>query len=369
VLLSLAKGSNANNNDFLARNGLRYGKLYGFAVDMSNNGPTKGLWRDEFHKQPNLAYNGAKVEGKWIATEWTWDGTVRNFQHDVAWEFQIPPPMDNRRELRGGNNYAWWSGNGNNAPGEKTEHVTPDPREGQSSFIQGSTAGYFGQYYVLGLPNALKNGIPDHLDGVYYVYQGELDVTDQIRLGGKGQYPNGLDARMNYAGDVDEPTVTATFEDIDGLEAFEDNHGNLRVIIQEDSGNIYGERMFITSPLEHDDDGKELTYYFVAMSGGQANARIGVGIPEGSAGPPNANEFSGAFDMSGLLRKNNNGQFALKASDNGYQKRKNDARVSINDKYIMLGLQAHHMRAGVIDTFNADRGGHWLCYQPDIPQN
>lgn len=43
----------------------------------------------------------------------------------------------------------------------------------------------------------------------------------------------------------------------------------LFVIIQEDSGNDLGERMFISSVLEHEDDGEELTYYFMGMSGGE----------------------------------------------------------------------------------------------------
>ena len=32
--------------------------------------------------------------------------------------------------------------------------------------------------------------------------------------------------------------------------------------------------MFITSVLEHEDDGEEITYYFVAMSGGTNNTHI-----------------------------------------------------------------------------------------------
>ena len=50
-------GSQAPASDFLARNGLRYGRIYGFAIDMSPEGPTGGEWRDEFHK--NGAENGA----------------------------------------------------------------------------------------------------------------------------------------------------------------------------------------------------------------------------------------------------------------------------------------------------------------------
>ena len=72
-------GSDAPDDDFLARNGLRYGKVYGFAIDMSASGPTGGLFRDAFHK-PRA--NGEQVEGKFVAIDWMWDGEAKNFRHD-----------------------------------------------------------------------------------------------------------------------------------------------------------------------------------------------------------------------------------------------------------------------------------------------
>lgn len=81
----LEDGSDASSDDFLARNGLKYGKLYGFATDMSNT----TQYRDDFHK---TASNGDKVDGKWIAQKWQWDGEVKNFHHDGGWEYQDAPP-------------------------------------------------------------------------------------------------------------------------------------------------------------------------------------------------------------------------------------------------------------------------------------
>ena len=107
-------------------------------------------------------------------------------------------------------------------------------------------------------------------------------------------------------------------------------------------GNKLGDRVFITSPLEHEADGNDLTYYFVAMSGGKENSRqvAGVGIPKGVACfdgekyESNAHEFSGVFDASGLVRKDETGSFAMSATDTGFAKRTNDALVSINEKYV-----------------------------------
>lgn len=96
----------------------------------------------------------------------------------------------------------------------------------------------------------------------------------------------------------------------------------------------------ITSALEHDADGVDLTYYFIAMSGGEQNSRMaaGVGVPkgvtchDGEKFISTSHEFSGVFDASGLVRKDMIGNFMLSASDPGSVKRANDRAVSINDK-------------------------------------
>lgn len=87
----------------------------------------------------------------------------------------------------------------------------------------------------------------------------------------------------------------------------------------------------------------------------------------GTNGGGSSHEFSGIFDMSGLVAKNDDGSFMLSASDTGAEKRAADGSVSINDKYIIFGLQAHNLNTGVIDTFQCDRGGQWLIYKPSLP--
>lgn len=213
-------------------------------------------------------------------------------------------------------------------------------------------------------------GLPDSFDGSYYVYQGELDITGQIELGGKGQYAGGRDATNNYDRNQALGEGKVTFEDIDGFEVFLGPDEKLYGIIQEDSGNDFGERMLITQALEHESDDMELTYYFIAMSGGSDNTRMsaGVGIPKGVSCGGNSHEFSGLFDMSAFLVRDDSGSFALSADADGSAKRAFDAMVPINDKTILIGLQAHNMECGIILTFEADRGGQWLIYNPAIPE-
>lgn len=108
-------GLPAPAEDFLARNGLRYGKMYGYAVDVSPTGPTQGLFRDAYHRSAN-ANNGAFVPGQWVAQNWSWDGQVKNFEHDGSWDYQNPTGVENM---------TWWNSGGLTTGGCKCEHGTP----------------------------------------------------------------------------------------------------------------------------------------------------------------------------------------------------------------------------------------------------
>jgi hypothetical protein len=367
-------GSDAPANDFLARNGLRYGKLYGFAVDMAPTGPTGGLFRDNFHK-PRA--NGARVDGKFVELDWQWNGTVKNFRHDGAWVWQHDPLGYE------GTNIKFWTSMGRDTSGSKTEHLSSDRRNGKAAFVVSSTAGYFGHFYLNNLGkvlNAANGGLPKEVSATYYVYQGENDVRAQIRLGGAGLLnivptcPGVVNASQN----CDNPfSIKDTFEDVDGFELINSSNG-LHAIIQEDSGNDLGERMFITK-LEHIDDGMELTYMFMAQSGGNLNTRMasGVGVPAGTNDGGDTHEFSGIIDLSGMLSKvtkkvkgkgskpSTESVFRIKSGD-GFAKRMAEGMVPINDKLIAIGLQAHNLDAGAIKAFKADRGGQVLLYKPSL---
>ena len=60
------------------------------------------------------------------------------------------------------------------------------------------------------------------------------------------------------------------------------------------------------------------------------------------------------------------GNFVCSAGD-GECKRAAEATVPINDKMIVLGLQAHNYWGGLISYFNADRGGQAYAYKPELP--
>ena len=72
-----------------------------------------------------------------------------------------------RLEIPEESDMMWWNANGYDASGSKTEHLSPDTRPGLSAFIQGSTAGYFGHYYIHEMGEVLEGaagGLPAEFD-------------------------------------------------------------------------------------------------------------------------------------------------------------------------------------------------------------
>jgi hypothetical protein len=122
----------------------------------------------------------------------------------------------------------------------------------------------------------------------------------------------------------------------------------------------------LLAPLEHEQDGKELTYYFLAMSGGAENTRMlnGVSVPAGTFTAALAHEFSGVFDLSGLLVRDESGAFVLSAEGTGAAKRAADRLLDINDKLIMVNVQAQSQSSGFLESFQLDRGGQLYMIKP-----
>jgi hypothetical protein len=106
--------------DFLSRNALRFGQLYGFATDT-----TEGVYRDAWH-MANV--KGAKVAGAYYPIDWKWDGVVKSFEHDGSFDFQDAP-------VGAPAGTEFWTASGPDKGGYKTEHVSP-AHNGKASYIQ-----------------------------------------------------------------------------------------------------------------------------------------------------------------------------------------------------------------------------------------
>lgn len=110
---------------------------------------------------------------------------------------------------------------------------------------------------------------------------------------------------------------------------------------------------------------------FFVMSGGKANTRqmAGAGAIAGAACHDDEkfladyHEFSGLFDLSGLLRRNGDGNFAMSAAVTGASKLMNQVQVDVNYEYILVRLKAGKLACGAITAFQVASG----CCISQIP--
>jgi len=190
-----------------------------------------------------------------------------------------------------------------------------------------------------------------------------------------GQTANGRDQTTMCDAVRDTPTCALenipgklTFEDIDGFEVIPAADGKEYSIFQEDGKNQFGERMFMyENSLEYGQNPTTKPFKFLAHSGGESNSRnrAMVSIPAGAWGGAEGHEFSGITDLSAFFVKNGDA-WALAASDAGHARYRWAKTVHMEDKLIVLNLQAHSLSAGHIKKFNADRGGQWLLWKPRL---
>lgn len=347
---------------FLERNGLEFGQVYGYAVDTSVSD------RDAWHLGNTRTATPAThtVNGKWAKINWQFDSSsITNIEESDMFHWQTEPVLPS--SVTG--TYKFWNSKGNDDDGKKTEHNSPSPI-GEHKFVQGSTAGYFGIYEVSSMASVLSGlsagALPTHFDGTYEMIEGETSgLNTRINLCSGGSCTQGkLAAAGKDATEMYDGSWKTTFEDVDGLEwiVAKDTtvgaptvtfHGATAYpykhyfVIQEDSGNHYGDRLFVA---EMPAANTAATYNFVAMAGGKSNTRMlsGVSIPAGTFNRATGSEFSGVADASGALRQTTMG---------GAARRIEEIQVGINDKSILIGLQQHSISKGVVETFGADRGG------------
>jgi hypothetical protein len=74
-----------------------------------------------------------------------------------------------------------------------------------------------------------------------------------------------------------------------------------------------------------------------------------------------SNEYSGSWDLTGLLAKDSSGVFIATPSS---RIRPIDSAVSINNKSIMLGIQHHMASGGIIGTKGLGEGGQIIMLKP-----
>jgi hypothetical protein len=362
----------------LARNGLLYGQLYGMAANgatytqlgiTSMNADNKML---DAYLQNAAAPKDFSV--RYYPTSYRWDG------------FGTPEAIKDTEVLR-------WAKDGDVVGGTaeaneqptgytffnsdtKVEHPAVDP-EGGFRYIQNHTrtGGILGIEFTnmvgdLTNNDPDKNGLPDYLSAdvtrILAAVNGALtlDVGDK----GVGHY----DATGNPSGATAEKHIklnSRKANDPDGLLWVKSSDADI-LIVDEDSGNDYGERKYAlvlnedTLAIEPNGEG-----YFIAQAGGTKNPRAiaGVSTYGGTYEARRNSEFSGSWNVTALVATKKDGSFYTEDELKGNGVQRVEQSLPLSEHVFIGAVQQGGESGGALKTTKADYGGQILMFSLDLP--
>jgi hypothetical protein len=380
---------------YLARNGLAYGRCYGFAVTAdtaaANNLTTvstyyyRGL---ENHFSNIARRNGDTMEGAFMPTSWRWDGNViPNWQTNM-YEWQDAPVSAfvgdglESTEIAFSSTHKFLNSTGSS--GDKAEHTSADPRGGQRFVVSANRfnpSGYILMYDMTGLTanlNGLATGqLPNSIacsakvavsygdSNNYYIYTGG---GAKNKLGFYST--NYSNARAQSSTNANEQRKVPYV--VDTLQWYAAAGGENWMYFGEDSSTIDAEACWLAKFDPNNLVGSNVETYFMSqLSGARNTTKALQTIPPRcnytvSATNPlmasdNSTEASGSWDLTGLLAKNPDGSFKATTSS---RVREIDSTIPINDKLIMLGTQYHLASGGGIGTKGVGEGGQLIMLKP-----
>jgi 2',3'-cyclic-nucleotide 2'-phosphodiesterase (5'-nucleotidase family) len=366
TLLSPSEQAAFDRDSFLGRNGLLHGQIYGLALPNSTFAAL-GLEIDLDAKMQDDYLKDASApdafSGRFYPTSYKWEGWD---SPEAVVDTEMMHWVDPSEQPAG---YSFFNGD------TKTEHPAVDPDITKFRYLQnmtqeGALMGFeFSQMLnEIAANDADGNGLPDFLSVDVTRLLGAFDGELTLKTGGKGVASNGQTAAQHIEKGV-EKLVSP-----DGLQWIKGADGDV-VIIDEDSGNDWGERKLA---LVIDSDDMSITDgYFLAQAGGKHNARdtagataLGGAATYNDDGTPYATsaEFSGTWDVSPLVATNSNGDFftAADLAGTGYQDIA--STIDINDKTLLGVVQARSQSGGAVERNRADAGGQIFQFSLDLPE-
>lgn len=372
----LANGSaidyaNANERDsFLARNGLLYGKVYGLALDaatFSDLGinPDKnadGIFNDrvvdDYLQDANAPTN---FSGRFYATTYQWDGfdtpeAVKDTEM-FRWEQAIEQPVG----------YTFFNG------ASKIEHSAVDPDFSKVRFVQnmtdkGAILGFDLTETIKAELEAANGDLPEYLSvdvtRVLSAAQGSL----LLETNGVGQAHEGTknpDGSLTAAIHVGSSAAKSVAPD--GLHWVKTDDGDF-LIVDEDSGNVAGERKFM---LQIDSNTMELTTetqgHLLAIAGGADNPRAAAGVAalEGAFSRASGAEFSGSWNVTPLVATKDDGSFYSKEELQGNSDAV-AALLPLSEQLFIGTVQMGGESGGQVKDVKADYGGQLFQFNVDL---
>jgi len=257
----------------------------------------------------------------------------------------------------------------------KVEHPALDP-DGGFRFIQNHTAtgailGVDFTNMVLDLTRDLDgNKLPDYLSADFTRILPAVNGALTLDVGGKGVghfdakgNPNGATAEKHIEGNTNKSVAP------DGLLWVKSSDADI-LIVDEDSGNDYGERKFAlvlnedTLAIEPDRTG-----YFIAQAGGNKSPRANAGVSAygGTFESKSGSEFSGSWNVTALVATKADGSFFTQQelAGNGVQTVEQSRPLS---EHVFIGAVQHGGESGgALKATKADYGGQIVMFSLDLP--
>ena len=367
----------SERDKFLARNGLLYGQLYGMAADAATytqlgitsvNADNKML---DAYLQNAAAPDDFSV--RYYPTSYRWDG------------FDTPEAVKDTEVLR-------WAKDGDVVGGTpeaneqptgytffnsdtKVEHPAVDP-DGGFRYIQNHTrtGGILGIEFTNMVGDLTRdldgNKLPDYLSADVTRILAAVDGALTLDVGDKGE--GHFNATGNPNGATAEKHIKLNnrkANDPDGLLWVKSSDADI-LIVDEDSGNDYGERKYAlvlnedTLAIEPDATG-----YFIAQAGGNKNPRAlaGASAYGGTFEAARNSEFSGSWNVTALVATKADGSFYTQEElkGNGVQIVEQSRPLS---EHVFIGaVQQGGESGGALKATKADYGGQIVMFSLDLP--
>ena len=356
----------SDRDAFLARNGLLYGQLYGLALDQDNF-DRLGITADPATNMQDAYLTNAsapnKFKGRFYPTSFRWDG------------FDSPEAVRDTEMMLWGDaseqpdGYTYFNGDA------KAEHPAVDPEGGMRYFQNMTQEGGVMGFDLGKLGRQIKkndldqNGLPDFINVKARRTLAAVDGSLVLETNGRGRAHSGelnddgsKTAAMHVEKDVHK-TVSP-----DGLYWAKGSDGDV-LILDEDSGNDYGERKFVL-PLNSETLAlrDKATGYFLAQAGGANSPRAAAEASAlgGAFSKATSAEFSGSWDVTAMVTRKDDGNFYSKDELVGPRVQEIQSAIPMADHTFIGVVQMRGESGGAVEELGADAGGQVFQFNFDV---
>jgi hypothetical protein len=251
----------------------------------------------------------------------------------------------------------------------KTEHPAVDPDFNNQRYLQNMTqeGGLIG-IELTNFVNEIQKtfwgsaDLPKYVSAKVTKVVGAYDGSLKLVTADKGLKHSGGDHSTWENG---EAKMVAP----DGLYWSKTSDGDV-LIVDEDSGNKEGERKY---SLVIDSNNMNLMNpnegYFLAMAGGKNNprAKAETAVYPGSFSKATSSEFSGSWNITALVTKDENGKFYSMDDLTGVNYEKINQSVSLSDSTFLGVVQHKGESGGFLKKVGADNGGQIFIFKMNLP--